>query len=70
MAQAEVRASAGKGLHATNAALPTDTALEEMQPKSGVQQHWWNAALPVLSGDPHRPRDPIHDGTSGSGIRG
>ncbi len=49
MAQAEVRANAGKGLHATNAALPTDTALEEMQPKSGVPQHWWNAALPVLS---------------------
>ena len=49
MAQAELRASAGKGLHATNAALPTDTALEEMQPKPGVQQHWWNAALPVLS---------------------
>ncbi len=49
MAQAEVRANAGKGLHATNAALPIDTALEEMQPKSGVPQHWWNAALPVLS---------------------
>ncbi|HAT37796.1 MAG TPA: sodium:proton antiporter [Gemmatimonadetes bacterium] len=49
MAQAELRANAGKGLYATNAALPTDTALEEMQPKSGVPQHWWNAALPVLS---------------------
>ena len=49
MAQAELRANAGKGLYAANAALPTDTALEEMQPKSGVPQHWWNAALPVLS---------------------
>ena len=49
MAKAELRASAGNGLYAPSAALPTDTALEEMQPKPGISQNWWNAALPVFS---------------------
>jgi len=49
MAKAELRAAAGGGLHAPDATLPTDTASEEMQPKEGAPQNWWNAGLPVLT---------------------
>lgn len=49
MARAELRAGAGNGLYAPGATLPTDTASEEMQPKEGAPQNWWNAGLPVLT---------------------
>ena len=49
MARAELRAAAGKGLYAPDATLPTDTAAEEMQPKEGAPQQWWNAGVPVLT---------------------
>lgn len=49
MATAELRAGRGDGLHAADATLPTDTASEEMQPKEGAPQQWWNAGIPVLT---------------------
>lgn len=49
MARAELRAASGGGLYAPGAALPTDTASDEMQPKDGAPQNWWNAGIPVLT---------------------
>lgn len=48
MAAAERRAARGDGLFREGAMLATDTASSEMQPKEGVSQKWWNAAVPVL----------------------
>jgi len=49
MATAERRAARGDGLFRDGATLPTDTTSEEMQPKEGAPQRWWNAGIPVLT---------------------
>ncbi len=49
MLKAERRAANGRGLFREGANLATDTSAEDMQPKDGVQPHWLNAALPVLT---------------------
>ena len=49
MARAELRAGAGGGLHAPDATLPTDTDADELQPKAGTPEQWWNAGIPVLT---------------------
>ena len=49
MARAELRAGAGGGLYAPDATLPTDTDADELQPKEGTPEQWWNAGIPVLT---------------------
>jgi Na+/H+ antiporter NhaC len=49
MAEAERRAAHGEGLYRFGANLPVDTDSEDMQPKKGAPQLWYNAALPVLT---------------------
>jgi Na+/H+ antiporter NhaC len=49
MADAERRASAGRGLFREGATLAADTTSESMQPKAGLAHRWWNAGLPVLT---------------------
>ncbi len=49
MRAAEERAAAGGGLFRPGANLAVDTEAEEMSPKEGVAQRWYNAALPVLT---------------------
>lgn len=48
MARAELRALRGGGLHRPGAMLAQDTGSEELQPRPGVPERWWNAAVPVL----------------------
>jgi len=49
MAKAERRAAQGDGLHRVGANLPVDTDSDDMKPKEGAPQLWFNAALPVLA---------------------
>ena len=48
MAQAELRAARGAGLHRPGAQLTTDTEAGALEAQPGVPQRWWNAALPLL----------------------
>lgn len=48
MAQAELRAAHGRGLHRQGAQLTTDTESGVLDARPGMPQRWWNAALPLL----------------------
>jgi Na+/H+ antiporter NhaC len=49
MAAAERRAARGGGLTREGAVLAADISEEHMTPPRGTPEHWWNAALPVLT---------------------
>jgi Na+/H+ antiporter NhaC len=49
MWEAENRASRGDGLYRDDAMLMSDTSGGAMEPKEGVPERWYNAAIPVVT---------------------
>ena len=63
MAKAERRASAGGGIHRPGAQLAVDTTDPHMTPPDGVTPRWYNAAGPIITVIPGRPRGALYDRT-------